>query len=250
MLRGIIPSAVRDWIVRPTNFSALSFRNLGLTTTYKFQCTSFLKFESHNKTWKRHNRFNHAGQRGVSALEMAMILPVLILIICGIIDFGRLFEARIVLTNIAREGGSIASRHLSTYGAANYDARQLITMLQQGSRPPVGPDLVGSGKIYIWRINAGSNAAQPYPSIDTSASASASAGNLAVASSIGSNLTKLGLCRNQWEESIYDHLTYYAGTSSADLSELNVVEVFYKFTPLLPVPYMKNSMILSSRALF
>lgn len=43
-------------------------------------------------------------ERGAAAIEMALVLPVLILVLGGIIDFGRLFYTQIMLTNAAREG--------------------------------------------------------------------------------------------------------------------------------------------------
>ena len=42
--------------------------------------------------------------RGAAAVEMALVLPVLILLIGGIIDYGRYFFTEIQLTNAAREG--------------------------------------------------------------------------------------------------------------------------------------------------
>ena len=41
--------------------------------------------------------------RGAAAVEFALVLPILMLIICGIIDFGRAYNAQITLTNAARE---------------------------------------------------------------------------------------------------------------------------------------------------
>ncbi|WP_139346865.1 TadE/TadG family type IV pilus assembly protein [Sinomonas mesophila] len=42
--------------------------------------------------------------RGAAAVEMALVLPVLVTILLGIIDFGRAFNAQQVLTFAAREG--------------------------------------------------------------------------------------------------------------------------------------------------
>lgn len=44
------------------------------------------------------------GDRGAAAVEFALLLPVLLLILFGIVDFGRAFNAQIVLTQAAREG--------------------------------------------------------------------------------------------------------------------------------------------------
>ncbi|WP_309072206.1 pilus assembly protein [Arthrobacter sp.] len=43
-------------------------------------------------------------ERGAVAVEMALLLPVLILLLLGIMEFGRAFNAQVTLTNAAREG--------------------------------------------------------------------------------------------------------------------------------------------------
>lgn len=42
-------------------------------------------------------------QRGAAMVEMALVLPVLILLILGILEFGRAYNARITLTHATRE---------------------------------------------------------------------------------------------------------------------------------------------------
>ena len=41
---------------------------------------------------------------GAAAVETALVLPILLLIVFGIIDFGRMLNAQISLTEAAREG--------------------------------------------------------------------------------------------------------------------------------------------------
>jgi len=48
-------------------------------------------------------------ERGASAVEFALVLPVLLLVIGGIIDFGRMFYAQNVVGNAAREGARMIS---------------------------------------------------------------------------------------------------------------------------------------------
>ena len=43
-------------------------------------------------------------ERGAAAIEFALVLPLLLLIVAGITDFGRAFYTQIVMTNGAREG--------------------------------------------------------------------------------------------------------------------------------------------------
>ncbi|WP_323097583.1 TadE/TadG family type IV pilus assembly protein [Intrasporangium sp. YIM S08009] len=47
-------------------------------------------------------------ERGAAAVEFAIVLPVLFLVIAGIVDFGRAFYAQIELSNAAREGARTA----------------------------------------------------------------------------------------------------------------------------------------------
>ncbi|MFL6099981.1 MAG: TadE/TadG family type IV pilus assembly protein [Actinomycetales bacterium] len=46
---------------------------------------------------------------GAVAVEFALILPILLLIVFGIIDFGRMLNAQITLTQAAREGARWAA---------------------------------------------------------------------------------------------------------------------------------------------
>lgn len=47
-------------------------------------------------------------ERGAAAVELAIIMPLLLLFIAGIVDFGRFFMTEIQLTNAVREGARVA----------------------------------------------------------------------------------------------------------------------------------------------
>ena len=49
------------------------------------------------------------GDRGAAAVEFALLLPLLLLLVFGIIDFGRAINAQITLTQAAREGARLAA---------------------------------------------------------------------------------------------------------------------------------------------
>jgi Flp pilus assembly protein TadG len=55
------------------------------------------------------SRGRTARDRGAAAVEFALVLPVLLLILFGIIDFGRALNAQIELTGAAREGARLAA---------------------------------------------------------------------------------------------------------------------------------------------
>jgi hypothetical protein len=47
-------------------------------------------------------------ERGAELIEFALVLPLLLLLLLGIVDFGFLFQRLEVVTNAAREGARIA----------------------------------------------------------------------------------------------------------------------------------------------
>ena len=51
------------------------------------------------------------GERGAAAVEFALILPVLILLVMGLIEFSRVFNIQISLSTAAREGARTMAIH-------------------------------------------------------------------------------------------------------------------------------------------
>ncbi|NKE56517.1 pilus assembly protein [Lentzea sp. PSKA42] len=47
---------------------------------------------------------NRARDRGATAVEVALLMPILLMLVMGIVDFGRALHAQITLTQAAREG--------------------------------------------------------------------------------------------------------------------------------------------------
>ena len=45
-----------------------------------------------------------ASERGAAAVEFALLAPVLVFLLLGIMEFGRAYNAQVSLTNAAREG--------------------------------------------------------------------------------------------------------------------------------------------------
>ena len=157
------------------------------------------------------------GEEGVAAVELALILPLLLMMAFGIIDFGRLIRANLIVTNVSREGGSMASR-----GFRSGD--DLLKMLQSSGTPL---DLNGSGRIYVSRIRAGTSRTAPNPSIDPQLAK----GNLDISSSIRSGLPRMGL-----SDGVYRHLIFEDSQQASDIAEIWVVEVYYKYQLITPLP--------------
>ena len=60
-------------------------------------------------------------EKGASAVEFALILPILIILVFGIVEFGIAFNNYIALTHAAREGARIAAVDLN-----NPDLKNII----------------------------------------------------------------------------------------------------------------------------
>ena len=54
------------------------------------------------------NSRSQRGERGQAIVELALTLPLLMLILLGVFDFGLLFQQYEVVTNAAREGARLA----------------------------------------------------------------------------------------------------------------------------------------------
>lgn len=52
-----------------------------------------------------------ARERGAAAVEFALILPVIILLLLGMIEFSRVYNVQISLSNAAREGARTMAIH-------------------------------------------------------------------------------------------------------------------------------------------
>lgn len=50
-------------------------------------------------------------ERGQAIVETALVMPVLLLLLFGILDAGRVFYAWIIVTNGAREGARVGATH-------------------------------------------------------------------------------------------------------------------------------------------
>lgn len=61
--------------------------------------------------------FRTGSDRGAAAVEFALVLPLLLLIVLGIIDFGRAYNMQIALSQGAREGVRVLALNGSTTDA-------------------------------------------------------------------------------------------------------------------------------------
>ena len=80
--------------------------------------------------------------RGAAAVEFAIVLPVLLLLVCGIVDFGRMLNTQISLSGAAREGARWAALRLDTTTGTTVSAR--VTAAAPGVTPPPATAVLAS----------------------------------------------------------------------------------------------------------
>jgi len=164
--------------------------------------------------------------KGVAALELCLILPVLLVMVFAIIDFGLLINARLIIANIAREGGNLASRDIKA-------GNDLIKMLQASAKPL---NLQGDGRICISSIVAGT---LHNPPAISGTDPQVCVGSLAASSHISAGGT-LGLTQK-----VYDHLVFKQENNASDINGVTVVETFYKYKPITPLPKFITNILLN-----
>ena len=76
-----------------------------------------------------------ARDRGAAALEMAIVMPLLVSLVFGIIDFARMFNAEIQVSQAAREGVRLASL-LKGDGTAAYSTADITARVRQAAPAP------------------------------------------------------------------------------------------------------------------
>ena len=57
------------------------------------------------------SRRTASNERGAAAVEFALVLPILLLLVLGLIEFSRLYNTQISLSNAAREGARSMAIH-------------------------------------------------------------------------------------------------------------------------------------------
>ena len=84
--------------------------------------------------------------RGIAAVEFAIVLPLLAVLLFMVVDLSRAIQAKIILLNISREGANLASRSTSDLSGSS----QSIMNALAASTPPL--DMNKRGMIYITKI--------------------------------------------------------------------------------------------------
>jgi hypothetical protein len=91
-------------------------------------------------------RFPRRAARGIAAVEFAIVLPLLALLLFMLADLSRAIQAKLILLNISREGANLASRSTADLSGSS----QAIMNALAASTPPL--DMNKRGMIYVTKI--------------------------------------------------------------------------------------------------
>ena len=176
-------------------------------------------------------------QKGMATVEFTGVALVLMVVAFGIVEFGSLIQAQAVVTNVTREGGSLASRDLKN-GSDLFDLLEASTWPLNFSCPPEAGASCNPAvqeqrfRMYIAKVDAGdSTSPNPTCTVETSGELD----GIGITSPAQDPDGRCDLTQDLW-----DLLTYNSTYSTSPLTQLTVVKVYYRHDPLTPFVELLN----------
>ena len=175
-------------------------------------------------------------QQGMATIEFTGMAVLLMVIVFGIVEFGSLIQAQAVVTNVTREGGSLASRELKN-GSDLMDLLAASTWPLNFTCPP------GDGtcnptvqerkfKIFVAKVNAGtSDSHSPSCAVEES-------GGLVGIGVVSPEADPNGRC--DLTPALWDLLQYQESFNTSLVSQLTVVKVYFRHDPVTPLAELLN----------
>lgn len=180
-------------------------------------------------------------ERGTASIELAFSFMIFLFVAFGIVEYGTIINERNALTQLAREGASLASRNLTT--PAN-----MMDLLESTDNALDFKNQPSKFHIYLAQVTAGNNV-NPNPTC-----AVVDRGGLS------SGVQPPALPNCDLPQNLYDYLVWNPGTGAA-VEQFTVVKVYYEHDPITPVGALSaqfgwgglstaNSITMSSMAIF
>jgi hypothetical protein len=177
-------------------------------------------------------RFNLSGRgkltasnSGQAAVEFALGVTLLLILVCASIDFGRAMYQTQVLSELSRQGSSLALR-----GEGTTTCDTMCTAIADLLAGDSGLNLSGNGKIIMTELSQKSSTngvAGPSGGPYTIVEQEESSGGLSVSSKLGSSGT----------------VTITGAPGIQNGQYLYVTEIFYGFSPATPIGTLTNNAV-------
>jgi len=155
-------------------------------------------------------------ERGSTILELAISLMLFLFMSFGIIEYGSIINERNALTQLSREGASLASRNLT--GAQNM--LDLLESTDNSLEMSMNPSKY---RIFLAQITAGT-AGNPAPNCALTERGGLSGG--------GVQAPALPNC--DLDANLTNYLTFDAGLGVAPVAQFTMVRVYYQHDPITP----------------
>jgi Flp pilus assembly protein TadG len=109
----------------------------------------------------RRSPVSRAGDAGAAAVEFALVAPLLVLLICGIVDLGRAYATLNQLTASAREGARVAAVMPNpTSSTAKEEIRKAVQAYSKGLG---GPEIPANSIVVRFEAGTVTVTVQDYP---------------------------------------------------------------------------------------
>jgi hypothetical protein len=172
---------------------------------------------------------------GLAAVEFALLLPILLVLLIGLIDIARALQANMIIINMSREAANLASRGKLQLS----ENAQTIVGQVAATAPPL--DMNKRGMIYITRIMGSVSGSTSKSIVLEQYRWDDSVNNLGFRASGYAPVSKIWSCSN-WASGTAGSCVVPSGNSAPVVSMMSgslsdgeviyVVEVFYKFNML------------------
>ena len=177
---------------------------------------------------------------GVALIEFALILPLLLLLVFGVFEFGRAIQTKNILANMSREGANLASRTSST-------VQTIMNSIALTADPL---DMTANGMIFITELR-GRGAAPTVPRV--TAQHRWTGGSYHPSSKVWDGCTDWGMdgeCNDDFDD--LKNAEAGADLNGLELKDREVVfavEVFFNYQAIISYA-INDSLQLYSQAVF
>lgn len=181
-------------------------------------------------------------ERGTASIELAFSLMIFLFVAFGIVEYGSIINERNALTQLAREGASLASRNLTTN-------QNMMDLLGSTDNALDFKNYPSKYHIYLAQITAG-----------TVANNDPTCTIVEQGGFNGAGVTPPALPNCDLPQNLYDYLVYVPGTGTT-VQQFTVLKVYYEHDPITPLGALAtqlgwgagtvgNSVTLFSQAIF